>query len=63
MAFTQADIDRLKTAMATGTLEVTVDGKSVKYRSIAEMRDVLRMMEADVKGPGLRVSQAAFRRP
>ncbi|WP_417844832.1 phage head-tail joining protein [Thalassospira sp.] len=63
MAFTQADIDRLKSAMASGTLKVEVDGKSVTYRSIAEMREVLRMMEGDVKGPSARVSQAAFRRP
>ncbi|RCK32495.1 hypothetical protein TH9_12240 [Thalassospira xiamenensis] len=63
MAFTQSDIDRLKRAIATGTKSCEIEGQTVTYRSLAEMRDILSMMERDVSGPSTqsRVSKIAFR--
>lgn len=49
MAFSQADIDQLRAAIATGALQVRyADGSMVTYRSLREMQDTLRMMQADV---------------
>lgn len=51
MAFTQSDIDALKRAMRHGTLQVRYpDGRQVTYRGLAEMRQLLAMMEADRDG-------------
>lgn len=38
MALTQTDIDALDKAIASGELTVSVDGKSVTYRSIGELK-------------------------
>jgi hypothetical protein len=46
MAWTQAQIDALKTAM--GQRSVRHGETSVEYRSIEEMKQVLAMMQADV---------------
>jgi hypothetical protein len=52
MAWTQANIDALKAAIATGALEVeTRQGEvtqRVKYRSLADMQRTLAEMEAEV---------------
>ncbi|HRJ61688.1 MAG TPA: hypothetical protein PKZ99_10975 [Azospirillaceae bacterium] len=49
MPFTQADIDALKEAVASGVLTATyADGRSVTYRSLKEMKETLAMMEAEV---------------
>lgn len=54
MAWTQSDIDALKTAIATGAVDVTYsDGSRVTYRSLAEMKEILAGMEAEVAGPGV----------
>jgi hypothetical protein len=37
MAYTQADLDRLETAIAKGVLTVTVEGRQITYRSLAEL--------------------------
>lgn len=37
MPVTQADIDRLTTAIATGQRQVTIGAQSITYRSIAEL--------------------------
>lgn len=64
MAFTQSDIDRLKAAIAQGTLTVEVEGRRVTYRSVAEMREILKMMQDEVNGNASknRMSRVAFRR-
>lgn len=52
MAWSQTDIDSLKAAIATGALKVRyADGSEVTYRSLAEMRTTLSMMQADVSPP------------
>lgn len=38
MALTQADLDALDTAIAGAELEVEVDGRRTKYRSIDELK-------------------------
>jgi hypothetical protein len=55
MAYSQADIDNLRAAIASGQLIVRSQDRSIQYRSMAEMQQALRIMEADVAGsaPGL----------
>lgn len=49
MPFSQSDIDQLKTAIATGAMRVRyADGREVLYRTLAEMRETLRMMSDEV---------------
>ena len=51
MAFTQAQIDALKDAYAQGVLAVSVNGRTVTYRSGAEMLQAIRVMESEVNPP------------
>ncbi|WP_156679355.1 phage head-tail joining protein [Sphingomonas profundi] len=65
MAFTSNDAEQLRAAIATGALKVRyADGREVTYRSLGEMRDILRMIQADMQGDALsgrcRTSVAAF---
>lgn len=49
--WTQADIDTLKAAVASGILMVRYDGppaRTITYQSLREMRDLLASMQADV---------------
>lgn len=58
MAFSQSDVDDVKAAIATGALEVQhADGRKTTYRSFREMRDTLRMMQAEV-APAAPVSRS-----
>lgn len=51
MAFTADDIAALKRTLATGALEVRyADGRQVKYRSLDEMRGIIRQAEAETGG-------------
>lgn len=50
MAWTQADIDALKAAMARGLKSAQIGQERVEYASMAEMRSALAMMEAEVSG-------------
>jgi len=53
MAYTQADIDALKTAIASGAIEVRhSDGRMVRYRSLQEMENLLNIMQADLGATG-----------
>jgi hypothetical protein len=66
VAYTQADIDELKIAIASGELISRAGNRSVQYRSLDEMQRTLRLMEAEVAGtrPGLVLgrNKASFRR-
>jgi len=55
MAYSQQQIDDLRSAIASGQLLVRSGDRSVQYRNLAEMREQLRIMESDVAGatPGL----------
>jgi hypothetical protein len=48
MAFTTAQRDALKAAIAGGVREVTHDGKTVIYRSLEEMQQTLSMIEEEL---------------
>ena len=49
MAFTTDDLDRVDQAIATGELEVDfADGRRVRYRSIASLRDARRMILGEI---------------
>lgn len=48
MAWTQADIDALKSAMKSGALTVRYSDKSVTYRTLAEMTQLLGLMQDEV---------------
>ncbi|OWJ69829.1 hypothetical protein CDV50_16040 [Haematobacter massiliensis] len=50
MAFTQADADRVRAAIAKGVSSVEVNGEKVAFRSLAEMRETLRMIEDELAG-------------
>lgn len=64
MAWTQSDIDALKKAIATGAQEVEyADGRRVRFRSLAHMRETLALMEEGVSGTQQpRVSYVKFNR-
>ncbi len=51
MAWTQTDADNLKTAIAKGERSVTFADRTVVYRSVAEMREALAMIEAQLSSP------------
>lgn len=38
MAWTQANLDAIETAIASGELRVSFEGRSVEYRSIEELQ-------------------------
>jgi hypothetical protein len=51
--WTQADIDKLKLAIATGATTVSYSGppaRSITYRSLAEMQSLLAQMTQSVAG-------------
>lgn len=50
MAFTQADADRLRAAIAKGVSHAKVNGEELTFRSLAEMKETLRMIEAELAG-------------
>jgi hypothetical protein len=51
MARTQDDIDALQAAIDTGARAVTYsDGSQVEYRTLAEMRSILKEMKTEVSG-------------
>lgn len=54
----QAAIPALRLAIVSGTTRVTYDGKTIEYRSIAEMKAALRFAEDAIAGPA-----ASSRRP
>ena len=48
MAYTQAQLDGLKTMLASGTLRARINGEEVIYRSVDEIYKVISMMEKDL---------------
>jgi hypothetical protein len=56
MAWTSADVDRLKAAIASGTRSVQYADKSVSYQSTEDMLKALQAMESEVAGVGAATS-------
>ncbi|RWR31348.1 hypothetical protein D2T31_04945 [Sinirhodobacter populi] len=50
MAFTQADADRVRAAIAKGVSSVELNGEKVTFRSLQEMKETLRMIEDELAG-------------
>jgi hypothetical protein len=48
MAWTQTDVDALKTAVAGGVKSVSYSDKTVVYHTLTEMLQALQAMEAEV---------------
>ena len=46
MSFTQSQLDGLREAYASGVTEVSYDGKTVKYRTLAELSQAIQTAEA-----------------
>lgn len=48
MAYTTEDYQKLKQAIVNGVQSVSYGDKTVNYRSLSEMKEALKMMEADL---------------
>lgn len=48
MAFTIEQYEQLKKAIVNGVQSVTYGDKTVNYRSIADMKEALRIMESEL---------------
>lgn len=48
MTFTVDQYEKLKKAIVNGVQSVTYGDKTVNYRSIADMKEALRIMEAEL---------------
>lgn len=48
MAYTQADLDAVKKAIAGSQLEVQYGDKRVKYRSLDELERAARIIQSDL---------------
>ncbi|MCD9817648.1 phage head-tail joining protein [Bradyrhizobium japonicum] len=59
LTFTQQQQQDLLTAIASGAERVSYSDKSVEYRSLSELRDILAGIDADLSGAGAR--QRTFR--
>ena len=52
MAYTQAQLDAIKRAYASGVTRVSYDGNSTEYRSLADMRQIIATIEAELAAQG-----------
>lgn len=48
MAYTEQDLAALKANIVRGVTSLEVNGEKVTFRSIAEMREIVAMIEADL---------------
>lgn len=48
MPYTQTDIDNLKEGLATGAESIMVEGRMVKFRSVAEIERILARANEEV---------------
>ena len=45
MSYTQGQLDGLRAAFASGTTRVSYEGKTVEYRSLAELQQAIGVVE------------------
>jgi hypothetical protein len=45
MAYTQAQLEALQEALASGTLTVTYEGRSITYRSVQELQRAITVVQ------------------
>jgi hypothetical protein len=48
MAVTQADIDNLTRAIASGERQVSIGGQQITYRSISDLKDARRTLQDEL---------------
>ena len=48
MAYTQADLDRAKEALALGVSDISSEGVSTSYRSIKELKGIIKQIESEL---------------
>lgn len=60
MATKRDKLAALTDAIDTGAKTITLDGQTVTYRSLAEMRDVQRSLEQDIAGGALKRRPTMF---
>lgn len=61
--FTQADVDRLQAAIASGLQRVTYsDGRTVQYQNLDQMLQALNVMRADVAKEAAKTTGTGRRR-
>ncbi|NYT38879.1 hypothetical protein ERD78_18820 [Allopusillimonas soli] len=48
MAYTQADLDAIKAAIAGSELEVQYGDKRVRFRSMQDLKDAARLIQGDL---------------
>lgn len=58
MAYSQADIEALEMAIASGAKKVKFSDRETEYRDLAEMKQILNDMKASVAGKRRRVYRA-----
>jgi hypothetical protein len=59
MAWTQADLDELNKAYALGATEVGLPDRTVRFRSLSELRQIISAVEAQL-GIGRRTRAIRF---
>lgn len=58
MAYTQTHLDALHEALASGTLTVTFEGRSITYRSVQELQRAISVVQNSLNAQsGRRVRQ------
>jgi roadblock/LC7 domain-containing protein len=62
MAWTQTDLDAIDAAIASGELTVSVNGRLVTYRSIAELLRARAAMLASIQSTSTRSLSPRYRR-
>ena len=53
MAFSAADLTAIEQALATGELEVEINGKRIKYRSVPDLLAARNTIRADLQASGI----------
>lgn len=62
--YTATQLADLRAAIAEGVLKVAANGRTVEYRSLAEMKELERLMSAELEGTTYQPGRiyASFRR-
>jgi len=48
MAYSQTQLEALEAALASGTLRVTLEGRSLEYRSVDELKKAIAEVKASL---------------
>lgn len=49
-AYTQAQLDALRSSYAAGVTRVSYDGKSTEFRSLSEMKQIIDEIASELEG-------------